>query len=356
MTKEAFEQEIGRLLDIHRRRYPAMEREDGIKFVFQAMLGVGHLLGDPDTVAARVAAEMADLRPDPDEPMLEALSPAWCRLHLRRAAAEGLDPRTVAGLMRASEADPGFTRQDVLDACRRWFPPDGDAETDGLRNTLDESWLPSHSSRYKALYRPAYRVVSADWIPYMDAVLAIAKRQKESRRVLVTIDGPCGSGKTTLAGRLAEVFEGSVVHTDHFVVPHAQKTAERLAVPGGNCDAERLAGEVAVPWKEGRTVRFRRYDWSLDALLPEETLPDGGVLIIEGSYCNLPAVRPWADVRLYMTTPENVRTARLMARESPESMKRFREKWIPLENAYFEAYHLPDKGCIQLFPDQTDPS
>ena len=33
---------------------------------------------------------------------------------------------------------------------------------------------------------------------------------------------------------LAEALGAAVVHTDDFVVPHAMKTKERLAIPGGN--------------------------------------------------------------------------------------------------------------------------
>ena len=54
MTKEAFELEILKNLREHLRRYPAMRQEDIVKFVFQAMLGVGHLL------SSRGAAEDYD--------------------------------------------------------------------------------------------------------------------------------------------------------------------------------------------------------------------------------------------------------------------------------------------------------
>ena len=172
--------------------------------------------------------------------------------------------------------------------------------------------------------------------------------EQHRKKLLVTLDGPCASGKTTLAGELAEVFGACVVHTDDYVVPHAQKTPERLSVPGGNCDAERLAGEVAAPWKQEIEVRYRRYDCRADRLLPEEELPDSPVLIIEGSYCNLPIIRQYADVRLFDGTPEEIRMARLKKRESEASFRMFMERWIPLENAYFEAYHLPDTECLVL--------
>lgn len=168
-----------------------------------------------------------------------------------------------------------------------------------------------------------------------------------AKRLLITIDGPCASGKTTLAGRLAEALCASVIHTDDFVIPHAQKTAERLARPGGNCDAERLVREVLAPFQKGEPVLYRRYDCRADRMTPEEELPgDAHILILEGSYCNLPLIRAYADLCLFVDAPEEIRMLRLQNRETPESLRRFREKWIPLENAYFEAYGLPDENCV----------
>jgi hypothetical protein len=43
-----------------------------------------------------------------------------------------------------------------------------------------------------------------------------------------------------------------------------------------------------------------------------------------------------------------MREARLLARESAASMKQFHARWIPLENAYFEAYRLPDDQSVLI--------
>ena len=179
-----------------------------------------------------------------------------------------------------------------------------------------------------------------------EASMLIAGLTRTRRRTLVTLDGPCAGGKTTLAARLAGETGGTVVHTDHFVVPLGQKTPERLAVPGGNCDRERLENEVLRPWKEGTGGFFRRYSWTEDRLLEPEALPGDGLMILEGSYCSLPELRQYADLRLFMDTPEDIRMARLKERETPASFARFLEKWIPLEKAYFEAYGLPDPDCL----------
>ena len=350
MTREAFEQDILHHLREQQHRYPFMDRQDLVKFVFQAMLGVGHLLSSRNAVEDRITREMDQLSADDTESLYEALSPSWCRLSLRSAREKGITPAAIAGLMLTSGTSGQFTRRDVFDFCVRLAASGVKpaADPDLLKHILDETWLPSHSSAYREHYHPAYRVVSAGWISCMEVIQRIAGKQKTTERMLVTIDGPCASGKTTLAGKLAGVYSAAVVHTDDYVIPHARKTPERLAVPGGNCDADRLAGEVAAPWKRGETVMIRKYDCRNDRMLPEEKLPDCRMLILEGSYCNLPAIREYADIRVFLNTPREIREERLRRRESARSLQMFHDRWIPLEERYFEAYDLPDQECILI--------
>ena len=348
MKDASFTGALERALRDHREHFP-LEAADIVKFVFQGFLGVGHLLNEPDLIESRIADEMRREAADREEALTESLGPAWCRLNLRRAKAEGLTPRMILNLMRLSGGPAGDTREDVIRFCRELAAEE--SRPDILEEALllrDEHRLPSHSEAYRLACRPAYRMVSAAWEPLLLALCAIAKKAGESPRVLVTVDGPCASGKTTLARRLSGVLECDIVHTDDFVVPHAQKTPARLAIPGGNCDWERLTREVTAPWKSGAAVRYRKYDCHEDRLTPPERIAPGKLLILEGSYCNLPAIRECADVRLYAETPEEIRTERLEQRESPESMAMFRSRWIPLENAYFEEYGLPDPGCLVI--------
>ena len=251
MKRDDFLLQTASAFSAHLAAHPAHQAEDAVKFLFQALLGPGHLLSEPGTLESRIDAEMQSLAPDAAEPLTEPLSPDWCRLNLRRAIAEGLTAGHIANLMLLSRPHLSFSRTDVEALCKAFlpehrlsFPPDM------LALLRDPQRLPSHSSVYREQYRPAYRVVSSDWQPLLPALASILRSRADHPRVLVTLDGPCASGKTTLAGRLASVLGAAVVHTDDFVVPHALKTPERLSVPGGNCDAGRLAREVIVPWKE----------------------------------------------------------------------------------------------------------
>ncbi len=169
-----------------------------------------------------------------------------------------------------------------------------------------------------------------------------------AERLLITIDGPCGSGKSTLAAALAAEVGALVIHMDDYVVPHVHKTPERLAVPGGNADVERLLSEVIAPWLAGKEAFCRPYLCHEDRFGEAVPVPAGRLLILEGSYSNLPAIAEKASLRVFLTIDPEMQQQRLRHRVGSDMLTAFNSRWIPLENAYFAAFGLPDAGCLVL--------
>ena len=62
---------------------------------------------------------------------------------------------------------------------------------------------------------------------------------------VIAIDGPCASGKTTLAKKLADEIGAQVIHIDDFFLPVKKRTADSLNTIGGNIDATRFADEIS---------------------------------------------------------------------------------------------------------------
>ena len=230
-------------IEWHRRRYPAMEAEDEVKLLFQAALGCGHLLTEEGAVTQRIVEEERTLVPDPAEPLTEPLGERYMRLNLRRAMAEGIRPDWIARMMRLSPA-PAAGRADVARDGRL-----SDQARRIVRRIVDEpTWLPNHSETYRAAYAPAYRVVGTNWRAALPVLSALA-RLWDRPRLLLCIDGPCGSGKTTLSRLIAPILQAEVVPMDDFFLPHERKTPERLSQPGGNADWERVLEEFLLPWR-----------------------------------------------------------------------------------------------------------
>lgn len=166
----------------------------------------------------------------------------------------------------------------------------------------------------------------------------------ERERVLLAIDGCSGAGKTTCAAALAAAFDAAVFHMDDFFLSPHRKTAERLAQPGGNVDYERVAAEVLSPLKRGETVYLRRYDCHSGRLLPPKAVKPARLAVVEGVYSCHPVLRDAYDAAVFLTVPPEIQRRRIIAREGAEKWTRFEREWIPLENRYFEAFHVAE-GC-----------
>lgn len=142
---------------------------------------------------------------------------------------------------------------------------------------------------------------------------------------------------------------------DDFFLPHALKTPQRLAIPGRQrrFGAPDAGGDH--PFAAGQPVVYRRYLCREDAFSAPIPLPDAPITILEGSYSMLPDIRRHADLTLLPAVNPEVQQERLLQRVGAARLKDFNARWIPLENAYFDAYHLPDESCVLVPQDVNAP-
>ena len=157
--------EIKENLRKHLEAHSQANEEDVVKFVFQAMLGVGHLVSSAEAIRKRLENEMAQNPADDTELQTEDLSSRWVRLNLRPAKARGIQPEELAQRVYRSAQQPvPYTRQDVVDFCRVLDIPAMDREKikEVADRLLDGSILPSHSEQYREAYKPAYVVFSRE--------------------------------------------------------------------------------------------------------------------------------------------------------------------------------------------------
>lgn len=322
-----------------------MEAQDIAKLYFQAIMGCGHLLGEEMLVTKRIADEQARLKPCDAEPLTEPLGPQYVRLNLRRAMAEDLPPLWIARLMKCSMPAQLPPRDRVADALARLNMPELSPFIQHLSD--DPAWLPNHSTAYHRAYAPAYRVISRQCAALLPALIAAAKLMHLDK-ALICIDGPCGSGKTTLAGLLGSIIDAALVPMDDFFLPHPAKTPERLAQPGGNADWERVVAEFLEPWQRGDAVSYRPYDCHSGDYAEPVSVPCKQYTILEGSYSLMPAIARHAALKLFLQIEEPIQHQRILARNGEKMLNMFIQRWIPLEKAYFQAYGLPDPSCLVL--------
>ena len=156
-------QQIKDALRKHLDAHPRATEEDIVKFVFQGMLGVGHLVSSAEAVRKRLEDEMARNPADDTEPLAEELSSRWVRLNLRPAKARGITPEElVQRVTRSAQLPLNYTRQNVVAFCLELDGFDREKMREAVERLRNESLLPSHSEQYRAEYKPAYVVLARE--------------------------------------------------------------------------------------------------------------------------------------------------------------------------------------------------
>ena len=170
-------------------------------------------------------------------------------------------------------------------------------------------------------------------------------QQKE--RVIVTIDGNCGAGKTTLAGELSKRYDCNIIHMDDFFLRPEQRTPERFGETGGNIDYERFYEEVYLPLQRGGTFSYRPFDCKTFTLAQPVCVASKQLYVIEGSYSQHPRFGDYSDLRILLTVSPQVQRQRILLRPA-HLHKRFFEEWIPMENRYLEEFHICGKADLVI--------
>lgn len=367
----------------HFETYPKMQVTDAVKLLYQSEFGGGHMIANPAKSLSWIKNEWAQMCEagsvqGPDranentgngemcanassvlnrcDEVLEDIGGGICRVSLH-ALADGLAPETLNQMFvktadRTVGSVEAFEKKlDMLRAmCAEGKTPFGAEELEEyLEKYKAEGYPPvSHSETYREHYHPSYRVVSTSYTRYyhvfreIDRALVAAGADEQ---VVISIDGMCGSGKSTLGRILEEIYDCNLFHMDDFFLRPEQRTAERFAEPGGNVDYERFKEEILDHLGDKDGFRYQVYNCGIQALDGYVTVQYKKLNIIEGAYSNHPYFGSPYDLKfLCKITPEE-QLNRILKRNGPEMLERFKAVWIPMENRYFEEFAVED-GCI----------
>ncbi|MFD0273469.1 uridine kinase [Kitasatospora sp. NPDC127111] len=158
----------------------------------------------------------------------------------------------------------------------------------------------------------------------VDGLHRLAHAQGGTR--LVAIDGPGGSGKTTLAAAVSlQVDDAVIVHVDDFYRPLPDEERERLDAEQGYhryFDWERLRDEVLIPLRDDRAARYQVYDWATGQLGGWREIAPGTAVIVEGVYSARPELAPYYHFTAYVDAPRDLCLRRVRARGADP------EEWI----------------------------
>jgi uridine kinase len=168
---------------------------------------------------------------------------------------------------------------------------------------------------------------------------------KEKEYVVIAIDGCAASGKTTLAKKLSNMFNASVIHMDDFFLPFEKRTEERLNTPGGNIDYERFKEEVVNNLDNDFT--YQAFNCSIMKVDKEVFVKKTNLLVIEGSYSLHPYFGKYYDLSIFLDIDKDEQINRIRNRDGEFMLKKFVDKWIKYETNYHEFYHI--KSIVDIY-------
>ena len=154
---------------------------------------------------------------------------------------------------------------------------------------------------------------------------------------LVCVDGPAGSGKTTLATRLGATLGAPVLHMDDLLE----------GWDGLDATWPRVRRCVLGPLAAGRPGRYRRYDWTAEAFAEWHVVPVGEALVLEGVGSAQRAVDGLASLRVWGEASAALRLERGMARDG-EAMRPQWLAWMRTEASHFAAQETRARADVRV--------
>jgi uridine kinase len=170
-------------------------------------------------------------------------------------------------------------------------------------------------------------------MPELDGVEAAARRvegliagltEPAGRPLVVLIDGPAGSGKTTIATEVAGRLGATLVHMDS------------LYRGWGGLDAgSRIAAEDVVgPIASGSTASFRVWDWADSVEGEEQAVGPTDLLIVEGVGSASASARSHAALVVWVEADAELRYQRAIERDG-EVFATHWDAWAAQEAEHF---------------------
>ncbi|MFP3951261.1 MAG: hypothetical protein ACLFVP_03845 [Candidatus Bathyarchaeia archaeon] len=184
--------DVNDLILLHLDRRPLMGVRDIYKLLYQAVFGVGHIMGEDAWYRLKAEVERLDLGEQPEEPLIEEISPKgeMIRVNLRpllrrglpleplyRAMLETRSTGSAEDLMRYWQAFLEMVEGGVID-----LP----CQVRKIKMELQAGHLePKHHTEvYRRAYNPSYRVVErAAYDPMKNSVETHSVTDRECRNL-----------------------------------------------------------------------------------------------------------------------------------------------------------------------------
>lgn len=158
---------------------------------------------------------------------------------------------------------------------------------------------------------------------------------------VIAIDGPAGSGKTTLAEQLSAILSDcQVIHMDDLYNGWNQDLVSELAT--------RIRQQILQPLQQNQLAQYSKYDWHQGAFTKIVTLSKCSYLILEGVGAANPKLGEYFALTIWVQAPPKLLLDRLIQRDGPQYIEQL-ISWQQHEAKYFDLLSVKS-ACDVVVP------
>lgn len=160
---------------------------------------------------------------------------------------------------------------------------------------------------------------------------------------IVVIDGPAGSGKTTLAKSLSGLLENCpIIHMDEIY-----EGWENALSPKTSQD---LVEWIINPLLEDKSIEYIKYDWNLEQRIEKVVINNPQVMIIEGVGSSVSEISKHACLKLWIEVNEETGINRVLTRDGLQIQEQMK-KWQSQESKFFIENNSKENSDIWIDGD-----
>ena len=165
--------------------------------------------------------------------------------------------------------------------------------------------------------------------------LASGRRPTLGETRLVSIDGPAGSGKTTLAATIAELDPTAhVVHMDDLYDGWT-----------GLVNVTRQLSTLVRPLVVGKPGFYRRYDWHRAEFVETVDVEPPPLLVLEGVGSGRAELGTLITVLVWVTAPRALRRERGLSRDGDDFAPQW-DGWMRQEDEHFASQRTAERADV----------
>ena len=152
---------------------------------------------------------------------------------------------------------------------------------------------------------------------------------------VIAIDGRTGSGKSSLAGRLAERVDAPMVQLEQLYP----------GWDGLQAGIDLLVEAVLVPLSAGEVAQVPRYDWLVHRFVEPWPLEPPELLIVEGVGAGARAAATFASLLVWLELAADIREERALARDG-DVFRPHWSQWAAQEDVLLAREQTPARAAI----------